>query len=152
MRYFSALIFFILLNYSFELQGQVKDSDLERFRGIFNERIKADNPGLEKEIDKFLSASLRSGSAGTTFSDKFALFMYDSSVNRVTPEKIRFFPGRRNRVIFIVLRDHSDGELYSLYLEYVYSGAGDLYSLGDIFFSMAFSERVDAVRSFFAGE
>lgn len=146
---FTALI---ILTASLTLQAQIKESEVERYRNIFTSKILKDNPGREKEIRNFLDGIVKSGSGGSGVADKFALFMYDSSVNRLTAEKINFFRYGNSTTLFIVLRDESDSGLYNLYLEYIYLKAGDSYSLGDIYFSMIFSDRIDSVRAFFEGE
>ena len=130
----------------------VKEKDLEKYKNIFTAKILKDNPGREKEIKTFLNGIVKKEGGGSGIADKFALFMYDSSVNRLTPDKIKFFRYGIRSTLFIVLRDESDGGLYNLYLEYISSKAGDSYSLGDIYFSMIFSDRIDSVRAFFEGE
>lgn len=146
---FTALIIII---FQLTLQARIKESEVERFRNIFTAKIIKDNPGREKDIRNFLDGIVKRGSGGAGVADKFALFMYDSSVNRLTSEKIRFYRYGNSTTVFIVLKDESDGGLYNLYLEYIYSKAGDSYSLGDIYFSMIFSDRIDSVRAFFEGE
>lgn len=146
---FTALL---ILTASLFLQARIKESEVERYRNIFTAKIIKDNPDREKEIRNFLDGIVKRGIGGAGVADRFALFMYDSSVNSLTAEKIRFYRSGNITTVFIVLKDESDGSLYNLYLEYIYSKAGDSYSLGDIYFSMIFSDRIDSVRAFFEGE
>ena len=141
-----------ILSFQFFIYAGVKEKDLERYRNVFTAKILKDNPGREREIRAFLNGIVKKGGGGSVIADKFALFMYDSSVNRLTAEKINFFRYGNSTTLFIVLRDESDSGLYNLYLEYIYSKSGDSYSLGDIYFSMIFSDRIDSVRAFFEGE
>ena len=152
MQRISLFTSLIILIVSLTLQARIKESEVERYRNIFISKIIKDNPGREKEIRNFLDGIVKSGSGGSGVADKFALFMYDSSVNRLTSEKIKFSRFGNSTEVFIVLKDESDGTFYNLYLEYIYSKAGDSYSLGDIYFSMIFTERIDSVRAFFEGE
>lgn len=148
------ILFFVLFIFIFQplIYAGIQEKDLESFKNIFTAKILKDNPGREEEIKNFLNGIVKKGRAGSGIADKFALFMYDSSVNRLAADGIKFFRYRDSTSLFIVLRDESDGKFYNLYLEYVYSKGGDSYSLKDIYFSMIFNDRIDSVRAFFEGD
>lgn len=152
MQRITLLIAFFIFTFQLFVHAGIEEKDLDRYRNIFTTKILNDNPGREQEIRGFLNGIVKKSGGGSGIADKFALFMYDSSINRLTPDGIKFFRYRESTFLFIVLRDESDGKLYNLYLEYVYSKAGDSYSLKDIYFSMIFTDRVDSVRAFFEGD
>jgi len=140
----------ILLTAS-NLSADVGEGELARFKSAFTSKILSDNPGRGSEIRGCLGSIVKQGSAGARLIDRFGLFLYDSSRNRLELEKIRFFKAGGSSVFFIILKDSSDGQLYSLYLEYVFTGEGAI-KLNSTYFSMVYSEKIKSVTKFFGGE
>lgn len=132
------------------LSADVGEGELARLRGAFMSRILADNPGREDEIRRCLGSMVKEGNTGSRLIDRFGLFLYDSSRNRLELERIRFLKDAGNAVFFIVLKDSSDAQLYSLYLEYGIAGGGGL-KLRNTYFSMIYGERIKSVTKFFGG-
>lgn len=143
----TAVIIFI----SGVVYADLKEGDLARYRGAFVSRILTDNPGREGEIMPLLESVVKEGAAGSRLIDRFGLFLYDSSRNRLALENIRFLKDSGGAVFFIVMKDSSDGKLYSLYLEYSVSGRGVI-KLKNSYFSMIYNERIQSVTRFFGGE
>lgn len=132
------------------LSADVGEGELARLRCAFMSRILADNPGREDEIRRCLGAMVKEGNTGSRLIDRFGLFLYDSSRNRLQLERIRFLKDAGSAVFFIVLKDSSDAQLYSLYLEYGIAGGGGL-KLRNTYFSMIYGERIKSVTKFFGG-
>gem|GEM_PF-1536890 len=130
--------------------ANIKEGDIARHGRIFMSRILKENPGLEGSIRRAMSGIIRKGSAGVTVKDKFALFLYDSSRNRLSLQKIKYSYHGSTMAMFIVMKDLSDGQLYNLYVEYRYSGKS--YVLKDIYFSSVFMDRLKSVKAFFGGD
>lgn len=133
------------------LSADVGEGELARLRGAFISMILADNPGREGEIRSFLGSVVRDGNTASRLIDRFGFFLYDSSRNGLELQRIRFLKDQGNAAFFIVLRDISDGQLYSLYLEYGITG-GNTIRLSDTYFSMIYGERIKSVTKFFGGE
>jgi len=131
----------------------VGEGELSHFKSAFMSKIIADNPGREGEIRGCLGSIVKQGSSGARLIDRFGLFVYDSRRNSLQLERIRFFKsgGRGSAVFFIVMEDTSDGQLYSLYLEYAFTGGGAL-RLNSSYFSKIYSEKIKSVTRFFSGE
>ncbi len=144
------IIFIIFIALS--LSAEIKEKELNHYRERFISKIKRDNPGMHSAIGRCMDGIVRQGSAGTRISDKFALFLYDSSRNRLSLERVRFFKQGSIDAFMIVMKDLSDGQLYNLYMEYFWSGKNKSYTLKDIYFSMVFREKMDSVRDFFGGD
>ena len=133
------------------LSADVGEGELARFKSAFTSKIISDNPGREAEVRNCLSSIVKQGSSGVRLIDRFGLFLYDSGRNGLVLERIRFFRSGGTAAFFIVLKDSSDGRLYSLYLEYVFTGAGAI-KLDSTYFSMVYSEKIKSVTRFFGGE
>ncbi len=144
-------IFFILILFlPAILSADVGEGELARLRGAFMSRILADNPGREDEIRRFLGLMVRDGNTGSRLIDRFGFFLYDSSRSNLELEKIRFLKDSGTGLFFIVMKDSSDGQLYSLYLEYGISGGGSI-KLRNTYFSMIYGDRIKSVTKFFGG-
>jgi len=141
----------MMLFFSAQLSADVGEKELARFRGAFMSRILADNPGREGDIRRCLGSMVKEGSSGSRLIDRFGLFLYDSSRNRLALERIRFFRDSGSALFFIVLKDSSDGQLYSLYLEYLITG-GSTIKLKETYFSTIYGDRINSVTRFFGGE
>ena len=133
------------------LFADVGEGELARFKSAFTSKIISDNPGREAEVRSCLASIVKQGNSGTRLIDRFGLFLYDSARNGLELERIRFFRYGATAAFFIILKDSSDGRLYSLYLEYVFTGAGAV-RLDSTYFSMVYSEKIKSVTSFFGGE
>lgn len=140
----------IILFINTVISADVSEGELARLRGAFMGRIITDNPGKEDEIRKCLALMVRDGNTGSRLIDRFGFFLYDSSRNNLELEKIRFLKDSGTAVFFIVMKDSSDGQMYSLYLEYGISGGSSI-TLRDTYFSMIFGERIKSVTKFFGG-
>ena len=133
------------------LSADVGEGELARLREAFMSRILSDNPGQEESIRRCLGSMVKEGNAGSRLIDRFGLFLHDSSRNGLELARIRFIKDQGTAVFFIVLKDTSDGQLYSLYLEYILTG-GSTIKLKDTYFSMVYSERIKSVTKFFGGK
>ncbi len=145
-----ALLAVILLSGS--LYGGIGEEELKRQGRSFLHKLLADNPGKGAQIRKAMGGILRRGDAGISLLDKFALFMYDSKKSGLVMKKVKFFSNGRSISMFIVLRDISDSRLYTLFVEYKYLYSRHSYSLGEIYFSSVFMQRMRAVKRFFGGD
>lgn len=132
--------------------ADIKEKQLEAYKSAFREKIIRDNPGKEAEIRECLNGMIKEGVAGIRLIDKFALFGYDSSCNGLVFEKVRFIRDGSGSIFLITLKDKSDGQVYSLFLEYIYNSTRGAYSLGDVSFSRVFEEKMSSVRDFFGGD
>lgn len=150
MKHILPAFFIAILFLGTALSADVGEGELARLRGAFMSRILADNPGREDEIRRCLGSMVRDGNTGSRLIDRFGFFLYDSSRNRLELEKIRFLKDPGGAVFFIVMKDSSDGQLYSLYLEYGITGGGSI-KLRDTYFSMIYGERIKSVTKFFGG-
>ncbi len=151
MKHILFLLPVIFLFFITDLTADVGEGELARYRSEFISRIIADNPGREDDIRRCLDYMVKDGNVGSRLIDRFGLFLYDSSRNSLALEKIRFFKDSGNTIFFILLKDSSDGELYSLYLEYGFSGSNNL-KLRSTYFSMIYGDRIQSVTRFFGGE
>lgn len=142
--------FILILLHAASLSADVGEGELANLRGAFMSRILADNPGREDEIRKCLGSMVRDGNTGSRLIDRFGFFLYDSRKSSLELEKIRFLKDAGTAVFFIVMKDSSDGQLYSLYLEYGISGGGGIY-LRNTYFSMIYGDRIKSVTKFFGG-
>lgn len=129
--------------------ADIGEGELASLRGAFMARIIKDNPGREDEIRRCLGLMVKDGNAGSRLIDRFAFFLYDSRRTNLELEKIRFLKDSGNTVFFIVMKDSSDGQLYSLYLEYSITGGAA--RLRDTYFSMIYGDRIKSVTKFFGG-
>ncbi len=134
------------------VQGELKENELDWYKNKFREKVLNDNPGRESEIRKSLEGMVKVGGAGVKLIDKFGLFLYDSRRNNLVLEKVKFFRDGSSSIFIISLRDESDEQLYSLFLEYVYSSSRGTFSLGEIYFSKVFEEKMTSVREFFSAD
>lgn len=145
---------FILAIFFFALPAgaDIKEGQLEQYKSAFREKVISDNPGSEAEIKKCLNGMIKEGGAGVRLIDKFGLFLYDSSRGSILLERVRFISDGTKAIFIVILKDGEDGQAYSLYLEYIYNSSKGTYTLGDIYFSRIFEERMDSVREFFGGD
>lgn len=147
------LLFFILVLLPFTLPGaDIKENQLDGYKHSFMARVVKDNPGREAEIRECLGGMIKEGGAGVRLIDKFGLFFYDSSRNGLSMERVRFVKDGNSRIFIILLKDNADSSLYSLFLEYIYSPGRGTYSLGEIYFSDIFEEKMTSVKDFFGGD
>jgi len=143
------VIIFLILS---PLGADIKENQLDGYKHSFASKVIKDNPGRETEIRKCLDGMIKEGGAGVRLIDKFGLFLYDSSRNGLVVERIRFVKDGSSSIFIIFLKDGSDGQLYNLFLEYVYSSSRGTYSLGEIYFSDIFEEKMSSVKEFFGGD
>jgi len=151
VRIILSVLTVLMLFFTAQLSADVGEKELAGLRGAFMSRILAENPGKEGDIRRCLGSMVKEGSSGSRLIDRFGLFLYDSRRNRLVLEKIRFFRDSGDALFFIVLRDSSDGQLYSLYLEYKITG-GSTIKLKDTYFSTVYGERISSVTRFFGGD
>jgi len=142
--------FIIILFMNTIVSADIGEGELAGLRSAFMARIIMDNPGREDEIRKCLGLMVRDGNTGSRLIDRFAFFLYDSRRSNLELEKIRFLKDSGNAVFFIVMKDSSDNQLYSLYLEYSITGGGTT-KLRDTYFSMIYGNRIKSVTKFFGG-
>jgi len=142
--------FIIILFITIKASADIGEGELAGLRGAFMARIIKDNPGREDEMRKCLALMVRDGNTGSRLIDRFAFFLYDSRRSSLELEKIRFMKDAGKAVFFIVMKDSSDGQLYSLYLEYAVTGGGTI-KLRDTYFSMIYGDRIKSVTKFFGG-
>lgn len=147
-------VLFIMLIFYFipPLNADIKENQLDGYKHSFVVKIIKDNPGRESDIRRCLEGMIKEGGAGVRLIDKFGLFLYDSSRNGLAVERVRFVRDGNSAIFIIFLKDGSDGQLYSLFLEYVYSSSRGTYTLGEIYFSDIFEEKMTSVKEFFGGD
>lgn len=150
MKHILPAFFIIILFMNTAVLADIGEGELAGLRGAFMARIIMDNPGREDEIRKCLGSMVRDGNTGSRLIDRFAFFLYDSRRSNLELEKIRFMKDSGNAVFFIVMKDSSDNQLYSLYLEYSFTGGGTI-KLRDTYFSMIYGNRIKSVTKFFGG-
>jgi len=143
------LTLFIMLLCTCSYGADIGEKELDIYRSAFIQKAIRDNPDREADIRSCLQGMIRQGGAGIRLMDKFGLFMYDSSSSGLLMERIRFIRDGKSSFFIIILKDRADSRMYSLFLEYIYSPADGSYSLGEIYFSGLFTERMNSVREFF---
>ena len=131
--------------------ADISEVQLQQYKSAFRAKMLGDNPGREQDIDRCLDGMIREGGAGVRLIDKFGLFLYDSSSHNLVLERVRFIREESSNIFIIFLKDGTDGQTYSLYLEYIFNAAKGTYALGDIFFAKVFDSRAISVRKFFEG-
>lgn len=145
----TSFILIFCLAAALPLGAEIKEKQLDWYKSEFREKVISDNPERESEIRSCLEGMIKKGGAGVKLIDKFGLFLYDSRKNGLVLEKVRFIKDGSSSIFIISLRDESDSQLYSLFLEYVCNGT---YRLGDISFSKVFEEKMTSVKEFFGGD
>ncbi len=150
-RFFFAIVFTAVAAFT-SASAEIKESEVAGQSRIFMSKILKDNPGQEQSIRSFMSGIIRNGNAGVRIIDKFGLFMYDSRSNHLSLVRIRYASRGSSASMFIVMKDNSDGQLYNLFIEYTYNSSRKSYTLGDLYFSSVFMDRINSVRNFFGGD
>ena len=146
------IAFTIFLFCTMQAGADIREDQLQQYKSAFRAKVLGDNPGREQDINRCLDGMIREGGAGVRLIDKFGLFLYDSSSNNLSLERVRFIRERSSSIFIIFLKDGADGQSYSLYLEYIFNAAKGTYALGDIFFAKVFDSRAISVREFFEGD
>lgn len=142
----------LILFFAFQAGADIKENNLQQYKAAFRAKVISDNPGKEQEITRCLEGMIREGGAGVRLIDKFGLFLYDSNSNNLVLDRVRFIRDGSSSIFILFLKDRSDGQSYTLYLEYVFSASKGTYVLGEIYFSKVFENRADSVREFFGGD
>lgn len=88
------------------------------------------------------------GRMGIALLDKFGLFFSTMEKKGVDINRIRCYGRDDLFSLFFIMKDRTDDQLYTLFLEYEY-GKGGRCTLKDIYFSIVFEERMNEIRSFF---
>ncbi|HPS58555.1 MAG TPA: hypothetical protein PK514_10665 [Spirochaetota bacterium] len=148
----TAVYVIILLLCALQAGADIKENQLQQYKSAFRTKVISDNPGKEQEITRCLEGMIREGGAGVRLIDKFGLFLYDSSSNNLVLDRVKFIRDGSSSIFILFLKDGADSQTYSLYLEYVFSQSKGTYTLGEIYFSKLFGDRVDSVREFFGGD
>jgi len=143
------LLFVIFL--SLPLAADVREGELSNYKSQFIKQVIQNNPDRESEIRRCMDGVIREKYSGVKLIDKFGLFLYDSSKNNLTLDKIKYFRDGQAYIFMITLKDNADGAVYNLFLEYVYEPGRGSFKLADISFSMVFADRMKSVTEFFGG-
>jgi len=142
-------IIMILLLIPVTLPAKIAEKELERHNELFMETIIRETPHLQKEITTCLNTSLSDSHSGSRLLDRFGIFMNNCQIDNMAVTKTRFFYWRTGFALFIVLADSSDGQVYTLYLEYLLDMKEKSSRLRDLYFSPVFTEKVAAMKLLF---
>jgi len=145
------LLMLFILFLCLPLAADVGEGELSNYKSLFIKKILSGSPERESEIRRCLDGIIRDRNSGVRLIDKFGLFLYDSSKNNLSLEKIKYFHDGQAYIFMITLRDNSDGALYNLFLEYAYEPRRGAFRLSDISFSTVFADRIKSVTDFFGG-
>ena len=128
--------------------AKLSEKELDRYRSAVLSRVIDDNPEREEDIRIFFNGMVMEGNMGIRLLDKFGIFMSNMEKKDIEIRRTRFF--RRDSVysLFFVMKDRTDSQLYTLFLEYEY-GRKARCVLKDIYFSIVFEERMSEIKSFF---
>lgn len=88
------------------------------------------------------------GNKGIRLIDKFGIFMENMDKKGIDVLRVRFNIHNELFSLFLVMKDSSDKQLYTMFIEYEY-GRGVRCVLTDIYFSIVFEERMKEIRDYF---
>lgn len=139
----------VLLCCATQTPAKISEKDLGNYNSIFLSKLIDDNPDYEQQIRKYMNGMIMDGHMGIRLIDKFGLFMNNMEKKGIEVAKIRFFCTEMDVfIIFFVMKDRKDEQLYTMYLEYEYKKGASCY-LKDIYFSVVFEERMKEIKNFF---
>lgn len=142
---------FIILSLILSLwpaHSQISEGSIEANSAALLNRIVSENPDAGPKIRTCLSGLLKDGPGGMRLIDKLGMFLMDSKKHGMSLEKTRFFSRDSLFSLHMVLKDKTDAQQYTLYLEYDLSGNECL--LKDAYFTMVFDEKLKQIRKFFS--
>lgn len=128
--------------------ARISEKTLAQYKSAFMARIVEDNPDYEGRIRTFMKGLVLEGRMGIALLDKFGLFFSTMEKKGVDINRIRCYGRDDLFSLFFIMKDRTDDQLYTLFLEYEY-GKGGRCTLKDIYFSIVFEERMNEIRSFF---
>jgi len=130
------------------VSARISEKTLAQYKSAFMARIVEDNPDYESRIRTFMKGLVLEGRMGMALLDKFGLFLSTMEKKGVDITRIRCYGRDDLFSLFFIMKDRTDDQLYTLFLEYEY-GKGGRCTLKDIYFSIVFEERMNEIRSFF---
>ena len=128
--------------------AKLSEKELDRYRSAVLSRVIDDNPEREEDIRTFFNGMVMEGNMGIRLLDKFGIFMSNMEKKDIEIRRTRFFRRDSAYSLFFVMKDRTDSQLYTLFLEYEY-GRKARCVLKDIYFSIVFEERMSEIKSFF---
>ena len=141
---------FILMSVCCSTRSSAKISEhtLSNYNSLFLSRVIEENPDLESSIRRCLGGMVIEGNKGIRLIDKFGIFLENMDKKGIDVLRVRFNIHNELFSLFLVMKDSSDEQLYTMFIEYEYE-RGARCVLTDIYFSIVFEERMKEIRDYF---